>query len=354
MRFPLAAICKIAIYFCVIARGPLAPGATVHFPPMLRDGRHGSYDVSVERTEFAGGQEFPALIAKYHVDMGDGCVRTVVREFSLNPQPLYKVESIFAEGGGSILNIDTETGKTPSQVTFDESRGTLSDFLASGYGVAVVNGCFANRAGMLWDEIERIVHQGGGARERISVAPGVEATLLQHSPGDWRLAQVKIRATQDQQSLYGAKLYHVRPPKGSPVMVTEQLDCEYGSDDSTQSYEYEISSYFGGDEVVRVVEEITVTNYSSHVANVPISADGAYRPMIVEVPNGTPVLTDEGIDHEWKDGHIVKSIDASAVAVGKTARFATGHQLLIFNVVLLAAIISALLLRRAWEKKEPR
>lgn len=356
MRFPFLAICKIVICFCAVAdRGPLAQAATIHFPPMLLDGRHGSYDVSVERTEFAGDQEFPALTAKYHLDVGDGCARTIVREFSLNPQPLHKIESIFDGSNGSILNINTENGKTPSQVTFSDGWGNSSDFLANGYGVGVINGCFANHAGILWDEIERIVQQRGGIRARITVAPGIDATLEEHSPDNWRVAQVTIRMTNDRQALYGPKLYHAKAPAEPRISVTEELDCEYGPDDSAQTYRYEIRSSHAGDQVIRVVEEISVNNYSDQLAAIPISADGAYQPVIVDIPNGTPVGTDDpAVDYEWEDGHIVKSIDASAVAAGQSARFSTSRQLLVVNVVLFAAVITGLLVRRACVKKEAR
>jgi hypothetical protein len=319
----------------------------IRLPPFAQQNRKGCYDAEVKRTEYLNRTPEAPIEWVYHVEVTDTGIRVVTRQFSLAPG--YKEERIYSPIEGSILTISTVTGKENPRVEYTRDVTDEAEFYSGFHGINVINGCFWNAKGSVWDAIrERMLE---AAESKLVLPGGIEVDL---SPRDdyLLLEQLRLQAQKSQMRLYTPKFYRIKPPSTNPVSSTEELRCTYGADEREQKYRYRLGCSYDRASDAGIRLEITVHNRGPVVGIPPLSDNGVYGPTLVPVPNGTDVGVVNGgqVDYMWQDGRIVKRVDGTAINAANSVVFKRRSRAIWLTAVLAGVVL--LIAARLWFRKK--
>lgn len=320
----------------------------IRFPPFPDHDRKGSYDLELKRTEVLNGKAFRPVEGSFHVDVTETAIRVVTKRLTFSfRSPKYQSESIYSNRNISLLTINTETGTKPSEVVYGrDAVNNESAFYSDFHGVSIINGCFSNSDGSLWDIIK--AHADEVIANKPVLPQGVELELLKHDDY-WLLRRVRIHLEKGQErQLYSTKFYAFKPPSDDPISITEKLDWENAPEEHEPKYYYELSCKYENNQTEAVQMEILIKNYQPEVATPPLTDDGVYTPTIVTIPNGTNVgiVGEQTIEYMWHDGRIVRRINRKAVDAAKSVSFPRGSRSRV--IWAGASLISLFLIIAVW------
>lgn len=336
-----------------VSSGCFGAPPEICLPPFTHPNRKGSYDVELKRTEFLNGKPYPPVEGTFHVDVTDNSIR-VVKRFTYTNRPKFQTEYIYSKDNGSLLTIDTKTGTAPSRVVYMRRLDDEAAFYAGFYGVSIINGYFWNIKKSLWDSITAHSDELKG-KNKLALPEDINVEVLQRD-GYWLLRHIRTHHEKSQRRLHSPKFYAFKAPSQDLLSLSQVLDCEYSVDDRKQKYSYELSCKYEKDEAAVVREDITVQNYRSEVAVLPLSADDVYAPTLVAVPNGTNVgvVNEEVIDYMWQDGRIVRRIDRKALDSTKSVSFRRSSRTRLIWGASFLGLILLILAVRLWLRRKAK